>query len=116
MWLMVAQRIIIDFFLHLFYFPIWWYSGGLVHVGKACIRMVQSTNYTLAPGLWLKNIFVPVYGADDWQGRIISFFLRLVNVIVRGFMLLVWIGFVLFLFSLWIVLPLFFVYMITRTF
>lgn len=112
---MVAQRIVLDFVLHILYFPVWWYSVGLLHVARRCFHMVQTVNYTLAPGLWLRNIFVPIFGADDWQGRIVSFFLRLINVIIRGFMLCLWIACVLFLFLLWIGLPIFFVYMLIRS-
>lgn len=111
---MVAQRIIVDFVLHILYFPVWWFSFGLAHTGRTCVHLVQNVNITLAPGLWFRNLFVPIYGADDWEGRIISFFLRLVNAIVRSAILLVWMAFVLFLFALWIVLPVFFVYMLIR--
>lgn len=115
MWLIVAQRIVFDFVFHLVYFPVWWYSAGLVHTGRGCLHLIQTANYTLAPGLWLRNIFVPIYGADDWQGRIISFFLRLANVIVRSIALALWALFVLFLFALWLLLPIFFAYMIIRS-
>jgi len=27
--------------------------------------------------VWLKNLFAPMFGQTDWQGRLISFFMRL---------------------------------------
>jgi len=115
MWFLVAQRIFFDFLWHILYFPLWWYSGGIAYVGRRCISFVQMGNFSLAPGLWLKNIFVPIYGADDWEGRIISFFLRLVNVIARSVLLFIWIIVALFLCIVWAILPIFFVYMLVRT-
>ena len=38
----------------------------------------------LAIGVWTKNIFVPMFGMHDWQSRIISFFMRVVQIIGRS--------------------------------
>ena len=90
MYLIIAQRLLFETLLDIFYFPLWWYSGGLKHAFLWCIDVLKSGNNTLAPGLWLKNIAVPMYGQYDWQGRLISFFMRLVQVIFRGLALMVW--------------------------
>jgi len=111
MWILVLQRIFFQFILDLFYFPLWWFTGGVAHAGRFCFVLWQDGNLYLAPGLWLKNLFVPMFGQYDWQGRIMSFFMRLVNVLGRSLALLVWTFFTLMLFLLWLVFPIFVVYM-----
>jgi hypothetical protein len=101
-----------QFFIDLLYFPVWWYSLGTKRTFLACTALISDANSNLGPGLWLKNIFVPMFGQTDWQGRITSFFMRLVNVIGRGFGLLIWTAVVWVLFLIWLVLPVFIVFQI----
>jgi len=105
MWLMVFQRILLDALLDILYFPLWWYSGGLWHAAKWCVGLFQYGNMSLAPGLWLKNIFVPMFGQYDWQGRIISFFMRLIQLIFRSIASFVWMLICFVIFFIWIILP-----------
>jgi len=116
MWILVLQRMFLEFVLDLIYFPIWWYTGGVKHTGIWCWHLLQSGNLYLAPGLWLKNIFVPMYGQTDLQGRLMSIFMRFVNVIGRGLALLVWQIIVLAIFVLWLVFPVFVIYMLFQSF
>lgn len=113
--MLLFSKLIGQFFLDIFYFPIWWYSLGSKRVLSACFRMIEEGNSNLSPGLWLKNIFVPMFGQHDLQGRIMSFFMRLVNVIGRGFGLMVWIGIVFFLFLLWLFVPAFVLFQIVNS-
>jgi len=87
--------------------PFWWYSKGLLHFSRILARSVQSIDGQLGATLWLKNIFVPLYGQEDFWGRVISFFLRLANVIVRGAALIVVVVFHLGLLGGWIGAPFF---------
>lgn len=112
MWLLVLQRMFFEFVLDVIYFPLWWYSGGALRAAKFCCALFQDGNIRLAPWLWLKNLFVPMYGQTDIEGRMMSIFMRFVNVIGRGFALLVWFLIVLVIFLLWLVFPLFVVYML----
>lgn len=105
MWLVVVERMVILLFLDVLYFPLWWYSGGVVWAFSACVGLVKTGNRNLAPFLWLRYIFVPMYGQYDWQGRLVSFFVRLFNVIGRGIALLAWAFCVGCLFLLWLVFP-----------
>ncbi len=105
MWILVFQRLLIDFLLDFFYFPLWWYTRGLKHHAGVCLDLVRSANMQFAPGLWLKNIFVPMYGQYDWQGRIVSFFMRSMNVLIRGIAMAVWLVIVAGVFLLWPVVP-----------
>lgn len=111
MWLLVAQRIAFDFLWHLVYFPIWWCTGGVKHAALYCWGLFNSGNEYLAPGIWLKNIFVPMFGQTDWQGRIMSVFMRIVNIIIRSLMLFVWMVVVFVIFSLWFIWPVFLIYL-----
>lgn len=110
-WFLIAQRIGLDFLLHLVYFPLWWYTVGAKKVLIGCFHMIQHVNMQFAPGLWAKNLFVPMFGQHDWQGRITSFFVRFFNIIFRSLFLLLWSLIVLFFFGLWMFVPLLVMYM-----
>lgn len=105
MWLLVFQRILLDALLDVFYFPLWWYTSGVLHSLKWCFKFFLDGNQMLAPGLWLKNLFVPMFGQYDWQGRIISFIMRFVQFWFRSFGLLIWAMVCLVLFLIWLSLP-----------
>lgn len=105
MFILVLQRLALEFLLDFFYFPIWWYTVGAGRAGLFCWRLLQDGNAVLAPGLWLKNIFVPMFGQSDFQGRVISFFMRLANVIGRSLVLFGWLVVVVCLFLLWMIIP-----------
>lgn len=74
-------------------FPIWWYSKGIVYTFEKLSLSARRQSANFAVGLWLKNLFVPMYGQYDWQGRIISFFVRLLQVVFRSIALAVWMVF-----------------------
>lgn len=103
----IFPKLVVQFFIDIFYFPVWWYSLGTKHAFLTCTSLIAEANSNLAPGLWLKNIFVPMFGQTDWQGRITSFFMRLANVIGRSIGLLIWSIVVWILFLAWLVLPAF---------
>ena len=63
--------------------PLWWYTAGLVWLLNTLKNSATNTWHQLGVGLWAKNLFVPMYGQNDIWGRIISFVIRLVNVIGR---------------------------------
>lgn len=115
MWLLIFQRMIIEFALDVLYFPLWWYTDGLKRVAIGCWHLVQDGNAHFSPGLWLKNIFVPMFGQYDWQGRLMSFFMRLANVIGRSICLVIWVIVVCLFFLAWIVFPLFVTYMLVQS-
>ncbi|MFA6522659.1 MAG: hypothetical protein WCT24_03660 [Patescibacteria group bacterium] len=64
--------------------PIWWYGAGLVSIAKSIGRFLKGYARSLGLKVWLKNLFVPMYGMYDWQSRMISFFMRVVQIIGRG--------------------------------
>lgn len=105
MWVLLAQRLALSALLDIVYFPLWWYTTGARRALLWCAARVGDANSQLAPGLWLKNIFVPMFGQSDLQGRLMSFFMRLMNVILRSIALLFWMFGVSLLFFGWILLP-----------
>lgn len=72
----VFSYIVFDLFGSIFYFPVWWYTHGLL----ACLRWIgRALVYrwkAYAMAIWLKNFFVPMYGQYDWGGRMVSIFVR----------------------------------------
>jgi len=87
------------------YFPIWWYSLGFGRLIKSAGRFWRNQERSLGFLVWVKNIFVPMYGQRDWMGRIISFVVRLVQIIARGIALLFWSLILILILLLWLVFP-----------
>jgi len=81
----ILARVLWDFL----YFPIWWYSAGLVKIVKGVGHFYHHQEMSLNFLVWLKNIFVPMYGQHDIAGRAISFVIRLFQVIYRGLAMLI---------------------------
>ncbi len=115
-WFLITQRLILDFVLHIVYFPLWWYTKGTKKILLGCFDMIGTANRQFSPGLWAKNLFVPMFGQRDWQGRFTSFIVRFFNVIFRSIFLALWGVIVMCFFVLWIVFPLVVVYMLTISF
>ena len=106
MWFIVLQRITVQFILDVLYFPLWWYSAGAWTALRFCFQLFSDQQTKLAPMLWLKNLFVPMYGQYDWQGRIVSVFIRFANVCIRSMVVIVWAVFYLIGFVLYLLTPL----------
>jgi len=92
------------------FFPLWWYSRGLVMFFKKLAVFLSNKQKSLALIVWIKNIFRPMYGQTDWQGKLISIFMRLMQIILRSFVMLFWVVIALIFFCVWIILPPFALY------
>ncbi len=86
----VFERFAIDTASALWCWPLWWYSSGFVAMLKWFSANVAYYVRLSAVGIWVRNIFTPMFGQYDWQSRLISFIVRVGNIIVRGFGLLLW--------------------------
>lgn len=86
-------------------FPFWWYSKGFFSVLHAALASVFLWQKELALDLWVKNIFVPMYGQYDIAGRIISFFMRLAQIVGRTGALAVWAVIAAVGIGVWLALP-----------
>ncbi len=78
-----------DFLGSILWFPVWWYTLGLK---KLALRFWVGLQYRVSSyglRIWIKNMFVPMYGQYDIQGKIVSFFMRFVVLIGRSIALAV---------------------------
>ena len=96
----------------LFYFPIWWYSQNLKEQTQRAGKAIRLGEEFLGFFLWLKNLFTPMFGQYDLAGRLISFFMRLFQIIFRGIGLILWILIVFLGLLFWLILPPFLIYQI----
>jgi len=85
----LARLIAVDFLGSILWFPVWWYTLGLK---KLALRFWVGLQYRVSSyglRIWIKNMFVPMYGQYDIQGKIVSFFMRFVVLIGRSIALAV---------------------------
>lgn len=101
-----SVKIILKIIWDFVYFPLWWYSEGLLKTLKGVFNFWREQEASLGFSVWLKNIFVPMYGQHDFAGRAISFFIRLVQIIFRGAALLIFIILGLLFLVAYLILPL----------
>ena len=97
----------IDLFGGIVRFPFWWYSKGLFSMVTWGVQSVKSYGKSIAFGVWIKNIFVPMFGQQDWQSRIISFFMRAFQILFRSFTLFIWSIVMIVLLIVYVSLPVF---------
>lgn len=112
MFFLIFPRLLFEFVLDILYAPLWWYTGGIAYAINTAQNAVSAANTNLAPFMWLKNLFVPMFGQHDFQGRMVSVIMRFLNFIVRGVALFLWTVCVLGLLLLWVLVPLGVVYML----
>jgi hypothetical protein len=94
----------------IFYFPIWWYSRGLAGFSRGLAASLADKEKDLAFFIWLRNIFTPMYAQSDFWGRLISFLMRVVQIMYKMGVLLAWMAVLVILFIGWIVLPVLIIY------
>ena len=46
--------------LNIIYFPLWWYTRGLLNWVKSCGHLVASADDSLGFSVWAKNILTPM--------------------------------------------------------
>ena len=103
-------KILLEIVRDILYFPVWWYSRGLVNLAKSLLNFIVNKQKSLVLFVWIKNVFTPMYGQSDWQGKIISFLVRLIQIFVRSLIMFLWLVFALIIFCFWIILPVLVVY------
>ena len=81
----ISQKIVGEFL----YFPIWWYSTGLLKAARGWMTNMKNLNKRLGMWIWIKHIFVPMYAEYNFWGRIISFFMRLIILVFRSIIFIV---------------------------
>lgn len=110
------KSLFLDWIGEILYFPLWWYSKGLKVVIIHVVNSINGTLRDLALPLMLKNIFKPMFGQYDRQGRFISFIMRILLIFGRSivffFLLIIYLAILVF----WIVLPIVVAYEIKSNF
>jgi len=91
-----------DLFLSLGYWPIWWYSSGLVDFFKFVGRQLKQSFRNQALDILIRSWFKPMYAQYDWQGRLISFIFRTLMIAWRLAFFLVWAVVLIVLACVWI--------------
>lgn len=104
--LISIPQALLRFLGNILFFPLWWYSLGFLMFANRVINFWREEQKSLGVYVWLKNLFIPMYGQHDFAGRIISFFVRLIQIIIRGVVLLFWVIIGLGLMLIWLALPL----------
>jgi len=110
--LIYAPKVLLIILWEIIYWPLWWYSTGFWRLLLSVGRSIKNKFISLALGVWLKNLFVPMYGQHDFAGRCISFFMRLVQIIFRALVFIFYSLFSILLIVLWLLLPLLIIYAI----
>lgn len=103
-----------DVFGSIVAFPFWWFTGGMIIAIRVWWKSIVDQYQSLALGVWIKNIFVPMFGQYDWEGRLISFFVRIIQIIFRSLILVVWVCIVTIVLLIWFCAPLYVVYQLVR--
>lgn len=96
----------------IFFFPIWWYSFGLFEFLIKIKEFIVNKERSLALSVWAKNIFTPMFGQNDWQGYLISFFIRSAQVIFRTIVMIFWLIVAFIFLCVWLALPILVIYQI----
>ena len=99
------KAVFIDTIADFLYTPLWWYTRGLWRQMRGTVGSLAKQQRDLAIAVWLKNLFVPMYGQYDITGRIISFFMRLAQIVGRAIVLVIWVALLLMWLVVWILIP-----------
>lgn len=81
---------LLDVIVDVVRFPAWWYSTGLAAVGRWWAVKLGDANDVLAIRVMAQNLTRPMYGDFSREGRLISFVLRLIWIVVASALFLVW--------------------------
>jgi hypothetical protein len=85
----VARLLILDVLGSVAWFPVWWYSTGLLSVLHATQSALDYRIRSYAFAIWIRNFFVPMYGQHDLTGRLVSVVMRFVVLVARAIALAV---------------------------
>lgn len=97
--------LLVDLIGEILYFPLWWYTQGLTRIIAYVFNSIKNTNRNLAVGLMFKNLFKPMFGQYDREGRIISFFFRIILTFSRSVIFVGLVILYLLVIVFWLLLP-----------
>ncbi len=105
----IFKTFILEPLVLILYFPLWWYSKGLVKFFNFLRRTILEISNPIVLKILIANLFKPMYGDYSREGRIISFFMRVIHLSFYIFKIILasFICLIIFIFYL-ILLPLIF--------
>ena len=98
----------------LLYFPVWWYSQGLKKTALGFWEQAKDMAKGLAIPVLARHLLKPMYGDYTRSGRIISFFMRIIQFAVLSVGVCIWSLILLVLLLAWIIVPVLIVYILIR--
>lgn len=101
----LIKDVMLDTLREILYFPIWWYTKGLAMAANFSWRRIKNMEIRLGVKVWVVNIFTPMFGQRDIAGVLISFFMRIFQIIGRSLVLFLWVIVMILVFFAWIALP-----------
>ncbi len=102
----VGKYFLLDWFGSVIRFPFWWETEGLIGILRWMRRGWKNHLRQVGIGLWIRSLFVPMYGQNDWAGRLLSIVMRMVVLCARLFVLAVMAVWDVCLILAWIFFPL----------
>jgi len=108
-----SLKIVTEIFKDIIMFPIWWYTRGFYYCLKGVWRFLKNRQDSLSLFVWVKNVFKPMYGQTDWQGILISIFIRVMQIFARSIAMVFWLLCSFIAIVLWLLVPLLVSYEIT---
>jgi hypothetical protein len=85
----VARLLFFDLAGSIVWFPVWWYTKGLLKVLLGVRAALEYRVRSYAFRIWIRNFFVPMYGQHDITGRLVSVVMRTVVILGRAIALFV---------------------------
>jgi len=101
----LVRDILLDTIREILYFPVWWYTVGLLKAANFSWQRIRNMETRLGVKIWIINLFKPMFGQRDIAGVLISFFMRIFQIIGRSILLIFWSIFMIGLLLTWAGLP-----------
>lgn len=106
----VTGFIVKDIIWNVVYFPLWWYTRGLLRILQMIKREIGGVARMLHLPTLFKYLLKPMYGYTDIVSRIISFYVRIVQFVVLLAFTLVVVAGLLVLLVIWMLAPVITIY------
>lgn len=91
--------------VEIIYLPGWWYTVGLSWLVKRLLVFLKNKSKSLNIGVWIRYLFVPMFGEKDTVSRFISFGVRFFQIIFRTWALISFCLLVIATIFIWLFLP-----------
>ena len=104
-----------DLLAEILYFPLWWYSRGVFKILNIIKEQGQEMIRALGLKIWLKSMLKPMFGDYTKEGRLISFFMRIIILIFRLAAFIIWMTVLSILLLCWLSLPPLAIFMTARS-